>query len=261
MVPSLLDTLSTPLLLKSFASSLLAIPPTDSDSPSATPTPTDLASPAPGPSPPPVHPLAVLLFLLDGLVFLRSAGPLGDRIRRERLSTTGLGIGIDGGDEADVEDGPTKGTPSRRASVCVDKARTAADSDSESWEDWVAYISEMVRPPFLSSSPSLFLFEASARLGPRPRGSRVATESSTIRIPGAMPPSLRISDPLREGNSRKAESRVSTWQRSLNVRVREGGREEGREFHPTPMGRGRGRLGRRLVLGTSGRELGRKGTS
>ncbi|KAK4699445.1 hypothetical protein P7C70_g6816, partial [Phenoliferia sp. Uapishka_3] len=82
------------------------------------------------------HPLAVLLFLLDSLVFLRSAGELGSNLRKREKER--IGLGIDGGEEADGED-----QSGARPNAARDKGSETED-ESESWEEWVQYIAELV---------------------------------------------------------------------------------------------------------------------
>lgn len=107
----LLTTLSDAAQLKSYALELLAAPATDVG-------------------------LSVLLFLLDGVVFLRSARELATR---RRLSES-VGLGFDRGDEADIEEA---------AGARRQTAANAAADDAESWEEWVAYVAEMVSFPVM----------------------------------------------------------------------------------------------------------------
>ncbi|KAL8291617.1 hypothetical protein RQP46_001875 [Phenoliferia psychrophenolica] len=132
---SLLTTISTPSALEAYALTLLDSPRAASSSSSAE----EEAAP---------HLLSVLLFLIDALVFLRSSGELGARLREQRMENE-VGLGIDGGDEADVED--AAGAVAPRGSSA---AASPQEDDAESWEEWVGYVAEMYLHPQAQSESS-----------------------------------------------------------------------------------------------------------
>ncbi|KAI5475380.1 hypothetical protein MNV49_001484 [Pseudohyphozyma bogoriensis] len=134
---SLSQHLSSPVARHAFASTLLAID-TDAD----------------------VHPLSLLLFLLDALEFLRSADPHRPPATSED-GQLGVGLGIDGGDEADLEEyasdsaseaGMVKEKRRQRSGVALHfggfgsvnaRPRKVAGDLGEAWDDWSEYIKEV----------------------------------------------------------------------------------------------------------------------
>lgn len=137
----LLATLTSPTLRLDYARSLTRLRKLPSEQSTALPT----------------HPLAVFLFLIDSLVYLRSSGVVGARLGAERRASreaVRAGQGIDGGDEMNAaEDGrdgngalaPGSLTREKEGNKGIGAEGSESENDWDAWEDWRGYIAEMVR--------------------------------------------------------------------------------------------------------------------